>query len=102
MLRSAGIKPVRLPANSPNLNAFAERFVRSIKEECLGRFILFGEQSLRYVIKDYLAHYHAERNHQGIGNVIPFPDDRLRNRSGPVQKRERLGGLLNFYHRDAA
>lgn len=102
MLQSAGIRPVRLPANSPNLNAFAERFVRSIKEECLEQFILSGENSLRHVLREYLAHYHAERNHQGIGNGIPFPDDRLENQTGPIQKRERLGGLLNFHHREAA
>jgi transposase InsO family protein len=102
LLESAGIQPVRLPPHSPNLNAFAERFVRSIKEECVDQFILFGEDSLRYVIREYLAHYHAERNHQGIGNVIPFADDRLEHRDGPVVKAERLGGLLNFYHHQAA
>jgi len=101
ILQATGIEPVKLPPMSPNLNAFAERFVKSIKSECLDRMILFGEKSLRHVIKGYLAHYHAERNHQGIDNVILCPDDRLRN-TGKVVKTERLGGLLNFYHRDAA
>jgi len=102
MLESAGIEPVRLPPQSPNLNAFAERFVRSIKTECLEQFILFGETSLRRVVREYLEHYHAERNHQGIGNVIPFPDGRLESQEGPVVKEERLGGLLSFYYRRAA
>ncbi|MFT5240324.1 MAG: putative transposase, partial [Kiritimatiellia bacterium] len=101
IFKSVGIMPLKLPARSPNLNAFAERFVRSIKEECLDHLILFGEKSLRHVLKEYLAHYHSERNHQGIGNLIPFPDERL-SRAGKVRKHERLGGLLNFYHRDAA
>jgi putative transposase len=65
-------------------------------------FVLFGENSLRYVIREYLAHYHAERNHQGIENLIPFPDPRLGRQEGPVVNAERLGGFLNFYHRHAA
>lgn len=101
ILRSAEIKPVKLPPKSPDLNAFAERFVRSIKSECLERMIIFGEPMLRHLVREYLAHYHAERNHQGIENAIPFPDDRLEH-SGDVTKAERLGGLLNFYYRDAA
>ena len=102
IFKSVGIMPLKLPARSPNLNAFAERFVRSIKEECLDHLILFGERSLRHVLKEYLAHYHAERNHEGIGNVIPFPDARVGAAGGEVEKSERLGGLLNFYYRDAA
>ena len=68
----------------------------------MDQFVLFGESSLQHVIREYLAHYHAERNHQGIDNVIPFPDLRLFQQHGPVLKAERLGGLLNFYHRRAA
>jgi hypothetical protein len=75
---------------------------RSIKTECLEQFVLCGENSLRHVIREYLAHYHAERNHRGLGNVIPFPDRRLEAREGTLVKAERLGGLLNFYHRQAA
>ena len=97
-----GVKALKLPPHSPNLNAFAERFVKSIKTECLEQFVLFGENSLWYAVREYLSHYHAERNHQGIENVIPFPDGRLECRNGPVAKAERLGGLLNFYHRRAA
>jgi hypothetical protein len=64
--------------------------------------ILFGEKQLRYALREYLAHYHAERNHQGIDNVTPLPDDRAKVRDGPITKDSRLGGLLSFYHRDAA
>lgn len=96
------MRPAFPQVASPNLNAFAERFVRSIKTECLDQFVLFGETSLRHVVREYLAHYHSERNHQGIGNVIPFPDPKLGMRTGTLAKSERLGGLLNFYHRQAA
>jgi putative transposase len=102
ILKSAGTAAVKLPPQSPNLNAFAERFVKSIKTECVEQFVLFGEDSLRHVIQEYLAHYHAERNHQGLENVIPFPDSRLRRQDGPVEKAARLGGLLNYYYRQAA
>jgi putative transposase len=82
---------------------YAERFVRSIKAECLDRLILFGEKSLRHVVREYMAHYHAERNHQGIDNAIPFPDERLGAAApGNVIRFERLGGLLSFYHKPAA
>jgi putative transposase len=102
ILNAAGIAVVKLPPHSPNLNTFAERFVKTIKTECVEQFVLFGENSLQHVIREYLAHYHAERNHQGIKNVIPFPDNRLFEQEGSVVKAERLGGLLNFYHRRAA
>jgi putative transposase len=102
ILQGAGTAIVKLPPHSPNLNAFAERFVKSIKTECLEQFVLFGENSLWYVIREYLGHYHAERNHQGLENVIPFPNRRLVERDGAVVKAERLGGLLNFYYRHAA
>jgi putative transposase len=87
-----------LPARSPNLNAFAERFVKSIKTECLDGLILFGEKSLRHARREYLAHYHAERNHQGIGNVIPFPASHL-NQTGDIIRDEGLGGPLSYYRR---
>lgn len=102
MLKDAGIEPLRLPAHSPNLNAFAERFVRSVKSECLDHLILFGDRMLRRVLREFFAHYHAERHHQGLGHVIPFPDERASRTTGDVVKSERLGGLLNFYHRNAA
>jgi transposase InsO family protein len=101
ILRDEGIKSVRLPKRSPNLNAYAERFVRSIKEECLDQMILFGEKSLRYAIKQYVEHYHRERNHQGLESRIIRPQFRD-GRAGEVGCRSRLGGLLNFYCREAA
>lgn len=90
---------------SPNLNAYADPFVRSIKYECLNHLILIGERSLRRAITQHLEHYHTERNHQGIDNVIPFPDERLdqsQSAKGEIVKNSRLGGLLNYYYRNVA
>jgi transposase InsO family protein len=101
VLRTAGIQPLKLPPQSPNLNAFAERWVRSVKDECLDQLILFGERSLRHALNEYLAHHQHERNHQGLDNVIPFPHQRTLCQDGSIRKSERLGGLLNFYHRAA-
>lgn len=95
------VKAIVLPARSPDLNAYAERWIRSVKEEFLSKIILFGEGSLRRALKAYLGHYHAERNHQGKGNVVLFPDV-SGSRTNPIQCRERLGGLLRYYHREAA
>jgi len=97
-----GVKPVRCPARAPNCNAFAERFVRSIKEECLDRIILFGEASLRRALRAYVMHYHSERNHQGVGNRLLEPLATVSSINEPIQCRERLGGMLNFYYREAA
>jgi hypothetical protein len=72
-LTAGGIQPIQLPARSPNLNAYAERWVRSVKEECLSKLILFGEVSLRRTLTEFIAHFHGERNHQGKGNVLLFP-----------------------------
>ena len=90
-------------ARSPNLNAFTERWVRSVKEDCLSKLILFNEVSLRRVLREYLIHYHAERNHQGKNNVILFPDPLLNeSREGSIECKERLGGVLKYYYRNAA
>jgi len=102
IIASGRIKPLALPARSPNLNAHAERWVRSVKEECLSKVILFGERSLRGALSEYVEHFHAERNHQGKGNILLFPRDRQRHREGPARCRERLGGLLRYYHQEAA
>ena len=101
---AVGIKAVTLPPRSPNLNAYCERWIRSVKNELLSKMILFGESSLRHCLEHYASHFHAERNHQGKGNVIlfPAPEDRIGERAGDIQTRERLGGLLKFYYRDAA
>jgi Integrase core domain len=95
LLDSAGVKLLRLPACSPNLNAFAERFVRSIKQECLRHIVPLGEGHLRRTIGDFMVHYHAERNHQGLGNIIPFLERARPVARGAIRRRERLGGLLN-------
>ncbi len=79
-----------------------ERFIRSIKEECLGQLIFFGENSLRHAIREYLAHYHGERNHQGMDNRILVPGEEVGRGSGEIETRERLGGLLRYYYRKAA
>ena len=99
---TAGVQTVRLPLRSPNLNAYAERFVRTIKESCLNRLILVGERSLRRAVGEFVTHYHHERNHQGRHNTILFPEAPIRRRDGPIGCRSRLGGLLNYYHRPAA
>ena len=96
------VKPVRSPARAPNCNAYAERFVRSIKYECLDRMILFGEASLRRAHKEYVVHYHTERNHQGVGNRLLEPLAMVGSSNDPIYCRERLGGMLNFYYREAA
>lgn len=102
VLRDADVKPVRLPPQNPNLNAHAERFVRSIKEEALNHLILFNERALRYTLKSYLAHYHQERNHQGLDNQLIEPLAAIPDINLPVVRQDRLGGLLSFYRREAA
>ena len=103
IFRHAGIRALKLPPRGPNLNAFSERFVRLIKDECLNRMIFFGKASLHREVTHYIEHYHAEQPHQGIGNVIPFLPDLLEtSRGAPIACDERLGGLLRSYRRKAA
>jgi putative transposase len=100
LIEAEKVKALVLPPQSPNLNAFAERWVRSVKDECLSKLILFGERSLKRALHHYEAHYHQERNHQGKDNLLLFP---LPTRTGGSQKqgkprcRQRLGGLLKYY-----
>jgi len=102
ILESTGVETVKLPARSPNLNAHAERFVRSVKSECLAQIIPLGERHLRHAVKEYTEHYHVERNHQGIDNEL-IDDQRGRiNMTGGTERRERLGGMLNYYYKRAA
>jgi hypothetical protein len=93
---------VKLPPSSPNLNAHAERFVRTIKESCLERMILFGEGSLRKALREFVAHCHHERNHQGLGNRLIVEEEPRADKTGAIQCRQRLGGMLNYYYRQAA
>ena len=105
ILRASVVETVRLPARSPNLNAYAERFVLSIKSECLRRVIPLGERHLHLLVAEYVEHYHLERNHQGLDNMLI---DRVEKRAAndnsttPIRCRERLGGTLRYYYRDAA
>lgn len=102
ILKVSGVEPVLLPPRSPNLNAHLEPFMRSIKEECLDRMIFFGENSLRGAVREYLAHFHAERNHQGLDNRIIDPGEEVGAIAGKIECRERLGGMLRYYYRNAA
>jgi putative transposase len=103
-LAAGGVKCLRLPARSPNLNAFAERWVRSVKEECLSKLILFGEGSLTRALTQFQEHYLFERNHQGKGNILLFPKaNQLPTSYGTsIECQQRLGGLLKYYCRWAA
>ena len=101
-LKDAGVEVVRLPARSPNLNAYAERFVRSVRQECLNHIIPLSEAHLRRVLREYFEHYHLERNHQGLDNRLIEPRAGPANDNGQVQRKQRLGGLLSFYERRAA
>jgi putative transposase len=101
LLASMGVKSVKLPRQSPNLNAHAERFVRTIKESCLERLVLFGERSLRTAVREFTQHYLRERHHQGLGNRLILADNCGEARRSRIQRRQRLGGLLNYYSRAA-
>jgi putative transposase len=102
ILKQENIQCVRLPPKSPNLNAHLERFMRSIKSEALDRMIFFGEDSLRRTTHSFLEHYHRERNHQGLGNKLIDPGEGVGQAHGEILCDERLGGILRYYHRQAA
>jgi putative transposase len=101
ILASVGVTTVKLPPRSPNLNAYAERFVRSIKESCLDRLILFGENSLRTGVREFVTHYLRERHHQGLGNRLILPETTPPDNKGTIRCRDRLGGMLKYYYRAA-
>ncbi len=101
LLKSVDVKCVKLPPRSPNLNAYAERFVRTIKESCLERLLLFGEKELRTSVREFTTHYLRERHHQGLGNQSILPEDSEVKTIGAIRRRQRLGGLLNYYSRAA-
>jgi putative transposase len=100
ILERAGVGTVVTPVQAPNANAYAERFVRSIREECLDRVILIGERRLLHVLKEFVVHYHEERNHQGLGNDLIAPAPHTGGRAG-IRCRDRLGGLLRYYYQAA-
>jgi putative transposase len=97
-LKAGGIKPIKSMPLAPNFSPFIERFVRSIKSECLDRMLIFGEAHLRYCITEFVTHYHSERAHQGLdNNIIESPPQG----TGEIVCQERIGGLLKFYRRAA-
>ena len=102
ILQGEGVEAVRLPPRSPNLNPHIERFIRSIKDESLSRLVLFGETMLRNAVQQFLRHYHTERNHQSLDNRIIDPGVEVGRPDGDIQCRERLGGMLRYYYREAA
>jgi len=97
IIKAGGVEAIKTPRQSPNLNAYAERFVQTVKQECLDRLILTSQGQLEYVLHEFLEHYHHERPHEGLGGRIidPLPQDE----DGPILKFERLGGLLASYRR---
>jgi transposase InsO family protein len=101
LVRDNGTKVIRLPPMSPNLNAYAERFVRSIKSECLNRMIFIGQAPLRRAVAEYLDHYHRERNHQGLANQLIDAPVVVAGNDGTICRHARLGGTLNYYYREA-
>jgi putative transposase len=102
IVAGAGVKTIKLPPRSPNLNAYAERFVRTIKESCLDQIIFFGEDMLRNTIREFVTHYHFEGNHQGLENRLLVPQGITSTGMPVVRKCELLGGLLNYYYREVA
>ena len=101
LILGSGTNVIRLPPRSPNLNAYAGRFVRSIKYECLNRMIFIGQASLHRAVAEYVDHYHGERNHQGLGNGLIRAAPSSVQGVGMVRRKQRLGGMLNFYCRGA-
>ena len=98
-LACAGVETVLTAVRAPNINAIAERFVRTIKDECLSKMVFFGEGMLRRALAEFVEHYHTERNHQGVGNRLLRPVPTLPVTEGIVHRQVRLGGLLSFYQR---
>jgi transposase InsO family protein len=105
LLESGGVNCVPIPAQSPNCNAHAERFVKTARTECLDHFVIFSERHLRHLLKEFVAHYNTERYHQGIGGQIIRPRPAASNDTaviGTIECHSRLGGQLRFYRRQAA
>jgi len=96
LIATTGVMSVKLPPRSPNLNAHAERFVRTVKESWIDRMILFGGGSLRRALREFTAHYHLERNHQGLKNRLIVPLQTQAGKTGAMRRKARLGGLLNL------
>ena len=102
MLKESGVETLRLPSRSPDLNAHAERFVLSIKSECLNRIVPLGEKHLRRAVYEFASHYHSERPHQGLCGKLIAPEQTTQGAEGQLVYRDRLGGILKYYYREAA
>ena len=105
VLRENGVRVNKVGPQAPHLNAIAERWVQTVEHECLDNFVVFGEAHLRYLLDEFLQHYHLERPHQALGNRPPSgadPPQALAPTLGEIECQERLGGLLKHYHRSAA
>jgi putative transposase len=105
MLMNGGVKCVATPEKSPDCNSHAERFVRTVREECLNKFVIFGKSHLRHLLSEFEQHYNYERYHQGLGGKLVITKVNAKNDNGcdgEIKTQSRLGGILNFYHRDAA
>lgn len=100
IVASASVEVLLTAYQAPNMNAHAERFIRSIKSECLGQMIFLGQRPLDRAIKEFVEHYHDERSHQGIGNRLV--SGAVPQSEGSIEVRRRLGGMLSYYHRRAA
>ena len=93
---------IQLSPRSPNLNTYAERWVRSVRDECLSKVIPIGQGMLHRALREYVAHHHLERNHQGLGNALITPCSAVGSRDRTISRRSRLGGILNYYERIVA
>ena len=102
ILERAGIETVLTPVEAPNANAHIERWFSSLKSECTDRLWIIGEAALRHVVSEYVLHFNTERYHQGLGGKIPEPSPEVKNEVGGIHRRTRLGGLLSYYHSNAA
>ncbi len=101
VLESEGLTIIQTPYRAPKANAFAERWIRSVREECLDRVLIVNECHLRRVLTEYIAYYNQRRPHQGIGQECPVPSKRGQA-DGPVRCRDVLGGIIHDYFREAA
>ncbi|MEZ6049654.1 MAG: integrase core domain-containing protein [Planctomycetaceae bacterium] len=99
--KTTDIESILLPPKSPNMNAYLERFMRSLKSECLNKIIFFGQHSLERALREYVVHYHLERNHQGLNNQFSEPGDEVGSIAGIIECHDRLRALLKYYYRDA-
>jgi putative transposase len=102
VFRSEGVRVIRTPIRSPKANAFAERFVKTVRVECLYHLLIFGQRHLQCVLREYVRHYNAKRPHQGLALETPEPTVAQHQGDSVVVRVDRLGGLIHEYHRAAA